>query len=71
MLEQQGALHTMDVFIRSRRQAGWQGVIRAEDDSPPEAFHSEKELLQCIWKSLKEKIQSQHKEKLPIKEDMV
>lgn len=48
ILRQQGALYTVDILVRSRRNAGWQGIVSYQDGSPPEEFFSEMELLECI-----------------------
>ena len=50
ILRQQGELYTLDIFVRSRRNAGWQGIVTYQDGSPPEEFFSEMELLECIGK---------------------
>lgn len=51
VLRQQGELYTLDIFVRSRRHAGWQGIVTYQDGSPPEEFYSEMELLECIGKT--------------------
>lgn len=47
-----GKIHTVDIFIRSRKNASWQGSILCGDGSPPERFDSEMELLECVIKSI-------------------
>lgn len=48
--KQEGQLCTLDVLIRSRRQASWQGIIKAEKDSPTHEFSCGMELLRYIEK---------------------
>lgn len=50
---QAGLLCTLDVLIRSRRQASWQGIIKMEDDTRIHEFHCAMELLRCIEKIIK------------------
>lgn len=52
---QEGTLCTLDVLIRSRRQASWQGFIRIKGDSCIHEFHCAMELLRCIEKIIKRK----------------
>lgn len=48
--KQEGQLCTLDVLIRSRRQASWQGIIKNEHDSPTHEFSCGMELLRYIEK---------------------
>ena len=42
---QSGILGTVDVLVMSRRNTGWQGLIKTEDGNPTVEFKSEIELL--------------------------
>ena len=53
MQKQEGQLCTLDVLIRSRRQASWQGIIRTVQDSLIQEFCCGMELLRCIEKIVK------------------
>lgn len=59
--KQKGQLCTLDVLIRSRRQASWQGIVRSVQDSLTQEFYCGMELLRCIEKIVKNdhKIQTQ------------
>lgn len=61
---QKGKLCTMDVLIRSRRQASWQGIIKKIDGSPPQEFQSGMELLGCIQKIMQTNNYIRNKENL-------
>ena len=47
---QKGQLATLDVFVRSRRNTSWQGIIKPEDGSSIIEFSSDIELLAGIKK---------------------
>lgn len=59
---QEGQLCTLDVLIRSRRQASWQGIIKTVQDSLTQEFYCGMELLRCIEKIVKNdhKMQTQN-----------
>lgn len=46
-----GEHRTVDILVKSRRQAGWQGVILGNESEAPAEFQSEMELLKCLLKS--------------------
>lgn len=46
-----GKYRTVDILVRSRRQAGWQGVILGNESEAPAEFGSEMELLRCLLRS--------------------
>lgn len=48
--KQSGKLCTLDALIRSRRQASWQGIIKADKDSRLHEFDCGMELLRYIEK---------------------
>lgn len=52
IFRQKGEIRTLDIYVKSRRNAGWQGSILYENGLPPEPFHSEKELLQCVLRGI-------------------
>lgn len=47
VLGQQGEIATLDVIVRTRHSAGWQGIVRSSSGKTQE-FQSEMELLKCI-----------------------
>lgn len=69
MNSQEGKLCTLDVLIRSRRQASWQGIVKTINGSPPEKFQSGMELLGCIQKIMQTNDYIRNKEQLK-KEEM-
>lgn len=48
---QTGKYRTVDILVRSRRQAGWQGKILENESEASAEFESEMELLRCLLKS--------------------
>lgn len=50
--KQEGQLCTLDVLIRSRRQASWQGIMKPVQDSLTHEFSCGMELLRCIGKMI-------------------
>lgn len=48
--KQEGQFCTLDVLIRSRRQASWQGIIKTVQNSMIQEFYCGMELLRCIEK---------------------
>ncbi len=48
VMKQSGICRTVDVLVRSRRRAGWQGVLSCGDAQPPMEFQSEMELLKYL-----------------------
>lgn len=48
VMKQCGVCRTVDILVRSRRRAGWQGVLSCEDARPPMEFQSEMELLKYL-----------------------
>lgn len=52
MCMQRGECGTVDVIVRSRRRAGWQGIMLYTDGMPAGEFKSEMELLRCIKKEM-------------------
>lgn len=71
----EGKIQTVDIFVRSRRNASWQGSILYGDGSPPERFNSEMELLECVVKGLaanrKKETTSNQNKNLEIKEEKI
>lgn len=53
LLKQEGKCCTLDVFVQSRRKAGWQGVVMEPDGNYISEFKSELELLMILGKEIK------------------
>ena len=49
---QQGKVKTVDICVRSRRNASWQGSILYENGMQWDTFESVEELLQCMSKKI-------------------
>ncbi len=48
ILSQEGKYRTIDILVKSRRRAGWQGAILGDNGEILEEFESELGLLRCL-----------------------
>ena len=55
ILEQEGKCCTLDVFVQSRRKAGWQGAVFEPEGGFISEFKSELELLMILEKEINKK----------------
>lgn len=53
IMEQEGKCDTLDVFVQSRRKAGWQGIVFKPVGQFVGEFNSELELLMILEKEMK------------------
>lgn len=48
VIKHRGKYCTIDILVRSRMRAGWQGIVLREKGIPPSEFQSELELLEYL-----------------------
>lgn len=55
IFDQEGKCHTLDVFVESRRKAGWQGTVFEPEGGFISEFKSELELLMILTQEIEKK----------------